>query len=347
MTESIQRIVLASRPDGAPCSENFTLEQVPMPALADGQFLVRVIYLSLDPYMRGRMDDAKSYAPPVAIGGVMVGGAVAEVVDSKHAGFAAGDLVVGSFGWCSHAVSDGDGVRKIDPHLAPISTALGVLGMPGFTAYVGLKLHGRPQPGETLVVGAATGAVGSVVGQLAKLQGLRVVGVAGGAEKCALAVEAFGFDACLDHRAPEFEEQLARACPDGVDVYFENVGGRTLKAVLPLMNQSGRIPVCGMISWYNDGALGQGALDDPGALPRLWGTILVRRLAVTGFIVSDHVGHFGDFAREVGAHFRDGRISYRETITDGLEHAPEAFIALFRGANVGKQLVRVSDEPTA
>lgn len=346
MTKSMQRIVLASRPDGVPRSENFRLEEVSMPAPAEGQLLVRVIYLSLDPYMRGRMDDAKSYAEPVAVGGVMVGGGIAEVVGSEHPDFAAGDLVVGSFGWCSHTLSDGVGVRKIDPDLAPLSTALGVLGMPGFTAYVGLKLHGRPQAGETLVVGAAAGAVGSVVGQLAKLQGLRVVGVAGGAPKCALAVDAFGFDACLDHRASGFEKDLARACPDGVDIYFENVGGRTLKAVLPLMNRFGRIPVCGMISWYNDGGLGQRAVDEPGGLPSLWGTVLIQRLAVTGFIVSDHAEHFGGFAREVGEYVRSGRLHYRETITDGLERAPEAFMALFEGGNIGKQLVRVGDDPT-
>jgi len=249
---SHRRIVLASRPNGMVSPANFRLEEAPIPEPGPGEMLVRTLWLSLDPYMRGRMDDAKSYRDPVPIGGTMEGGTVGQVVASDNPRFAPGDYVLTHSGWCSHAISDGKGVRKLDPEQAPIQTAVGVLGMPGLTAYVGLNEHGRPQAGETLVVGAATGAVGAVVGQLAKIAGLRAVGVAGGAEKCAYAVEELGFDACLDHHAAAdagaLSEQLAKACPDGVDIYYENVGGKTLEAVIPLMNQFGRIPVCGNIA---------------------------------------------------------------------------------------------------
>ena len=252
--------------------------------------------------------------------------------------------------WQSYTLSDGEGVRKLDPSIAPLSTALGVLGMPGITAYVGLNIHGQPKSGETLVVGAATGAVGSLVGQLAKHQGLRVVGVAGGLEKCAYAVDQLGFDACVDHRdvgsVDQLRQRLAKACPEGVDIYFENVGGKTLEAVIPLMNMFGRIPVCGMIGWYNDGGLGAGNTDGPNRLPQLWRSILVNRLNVRGFIVSDHYEHFPQFLRDVAPLVRDGTIIYRETVADGLASAPEAFINLLKGGNFGKQLVAVSNDPT-
>ncbi len=277
----------------------------------------------------------------------MEGGCVAQVVTSRNPKFAPDDYVTHRFGWVSHAVSDGQGVRKLDRSLAPLSTALGVLGMPGLTAYAGLHEHGRPMPGETLVVGAATGAVGSVVGQLAKIAGLRVVGVAGGAEKCAYAVEELGFDACLDHRAGDaatLREALAAACPKGVDIYFENVGGKTLEAVIPLMNMFGRIPVCGMISWYDLGGLGAGGAPGPNLLPRVWRTILVQRLSVRGFIVTDHADRFRDFVKEVSGYIRDGRLKYRESVTEGLENAPAAFIGMLEGGNFGKTLVKVGAE---
>jgi NADPH-dependent curcumin reductase CurA len=343
----MKRIVLARRPEGHPTPQNFRLEEAPVPEPGEGEILVRVIWLSLDPYMRGRMDEAKSYAQPVPLGGTMEAGCVAQVVESRNPKFAPGDYVTHRFGWCTHAVSDGKGARKLDPKAAPLSTALGVLGMPGLTAYAGLNEHGRPKAGETLVVGAATGAVGSVVGQLARIGGLRAVGVAGGPDKCRFAVEELGFDACLDHRAaPDaaaLRDQLAAACPDGVDIYFENVGGKTLQAVIPLMNPFGRIPVCGMIAWYDLGGLGLGEVPGPNLLPRVWRTILVNRLAVRGFIVTDHADRFRDFITEVGAHVRDGRLKYREHVTEGLDNAPAAFIAMLKGGNFGKTLVKVSD----
>lgn len=346
--ETMQRIILAARPDGEPKPSDFRLETGDIPVPSDGEMLVKMIWLSLDPYMRGLMDDAKSYAQPVPIGGTMVGGAVGKVVQSNLPGFQVGDIVTGRFGWQSHALSDGQMVQKIDPDAAPISTALGVLGMPGITAFVGLNDHGRPKAGETLVVAAATGAVGSLVGQLGKAYGLRVVGVAGGADKCRFATEELGFDACIDHRAaPDargLRKLLAAACPDGVDIYFENVAGKTLKAVVPLMNEQGRIPVCGMISWYNSGGLGAGNTAGPNLLPQVWRTILVKRLSVRGFIISDHYDRFPAFIKEVSEHIREGRVKYRESISDGLEKAPDAFIELLRGENFGKQLVRISKD---
>ncbi|MEP1208934.1 MAG: NADP-dependent oxidoreductase [Rhizobiaceae bacterium] len=346
----MQRIVLAARPQGAPKASDFRLETVPMPEPGEGEFLARTIWLSLDPYMRGRMDESKSYAAAVEIDAPMEGGCVAEVIASNNPKFAVGDIVQDYFGWQSHAVSRGEGARKLDPSVAPISTAVGVLGMPGITAYVGLNTHGRPKSGETLVVGAATGAVGSLVGQLAKAQGLRVVGVAGGADKCAYAVDELGFDACLDHRAAAdakaLRKQMAEACPDGVDIYFENVGGKTLEAVMPLMNVHGRIPVCGMIGWYNAGMLGAGIVDGPNLLPKIWRTILVNRLSVQGFIITDHYDQFPNFIREVSALVADGKVVYRESIAEGLENAPQAFMKLLEGGNFGKQLVAVSDDPT-
>lgn len=317
MQTEMRRIVLAKRPQGAPTAEDFRLETVPMPVPGEGEVLARILYMSLDPYMRGRMDDAKSYAPGVAIDAPMGGGCVAQVEISNAEGFASGDIVTGMMGWASHWVAEAKGLQKLDPDTAPISTALGVLGMPGLTAWTGLNEYGRPKEGETLVVSAATGAVGSVVGQLGKIYGLRVVGVAGGAEKCAYAVETLGLDACVDHRAaPDakaLREALSAACPDGIDIYFENVGGKTLEAVLPLMNVGGRVPVCGMIAWYNSGGLGAGG--QPGAsdetegagLRKLWRTILVNRLSVNGFIVFDHYHRYPAFAKEVGGHLRDGR----------------------------------------
>ncbi|NKB52903.1 MAG: zinc-binding dehydrogenase [Rhizobiaceae bacterium] len=350
MPQTMQRIVLAARPQGAPKATDFRLESIDMPEPGPGEFLVKTLWLSLDPYMRGRMDDSKSYAASIAIDAPMEGGCVGEVIASNHPKFAVGDFVEDRLGWQSHAISKGQGVRKLDPSIAPLSTAVGVLGMPGITAYVGLNTHGRPKSGETLVVGAATGAVGSLVGQLAKAQGLRVVGVAGGAEKCTYAVEQLGFDACLDHRAAEdasaLRSQLAQACPDGVDIYFENVGGKTLEAVLPLMNVHGRIPVCGMIGWYNAGALGGSISSGPNIMPKVWRTILVNRLSVQGFIITDHYDQFPNFLKEVSALIAQGKVVYRESIAEGLESAPQAFMKLLEGGNFGKQLVAVSPDPT-
>ena len=343
MTE-MKRIVLAARPQGAPKPSDFRLETGAVPRPSEGEFLVRVIWQSLDPYMRGRMDDAKSYAKSVGIGETMEAGCVGEVLTSNHDGFAQGDIVVGRFGWTTHAVSDGAGVRKVDPSLAPIQTALGVLGMPGFTAWVGFHEHGRPRAGETLAVGAATGAVGSLVGQLAKAAGLRAVGIAGGPDKCAHAVDELGFDACIDHRAHDEVSDLRRAiaaqAPDGIDVYFENVGAAVTTAVLPLMNDFGRIPVCGMIGWYNGAGL-----DGPNLAPLFWRTILVKRLSLRGFIIFDHDDLFPAFLSDVAPMVADGRVRYRETVAEGLEAAPEAFIAMLKGGNFGKQLVRVGDDP--
>lgn len=344
MTDQMQHITLASRPSGAPTADNFALETASIPTPGAGEVLVRVHYMSLDPYMRGRMDDAKSYAAPVPIGGTMEGGGVGEVIASNADGFAAGDMVLGMFGWTTHAVADPSTLRKLDPQIAPITTALGVLGMPGFTGWHGLMKYGRPKAGETLVVAAATGPVGSMVGQLAKALGLRTVGIAGGAEKCALATETFGFDACIDHRAHDTARSLRAAikdaAPKGVDIYFENVGGKVLAAVMPLMNPHGRIPICGMISWYNAGGLGAGA-DTALSAPALWRPILVNFLSVNGFIISNHWDRFPAFLTEVGPKVQSGEIKVVEDIAQGLENAPKAFMGLLEGKNVGKQIVKL------
>ena len=348
---TMQRIVLAARPQGEPKHADFRLETEPVPAPGIGEALVRVIWLSLDPYMRGRMDDVKSYAEPVQIGSTMEAGCVGEVVTSDDPALPPGSFVEGRFGWTTHAIVRTKGLRRLDPATAPLSSALGVLGMPGMTAWTGLHTHGRAKAGETIVVSAATGAVGSVVGQLARIAGLRVVGVAGGADKCRHAVEKLGYDACLDHRdaadARELRTALAAACPDGVDIYFENVGGKTLEAVMPLMNVGGRIPLCGVISWYNSGGLGQGASEGPNLLPTAWRHILVKRLTVRGFIVTDHWADFPRFLDEVTPLVAAGKIIYPQTVSEGLASAPEAFIGMLRGKNLGKQLVRVSPDPTA
>jgi NADPH-dependent curcumin reductase CurA len=300
--------------------------------------LLRTLYLSLDPYMRGRMSTAPSYAPPVDLGAVMVGGTVSRVEASRHAGFTVGDLVVGYTGWQDYAISDGTGLTKLSSQLDRPTRALGVLGMPGFTAYMGLLDIGRPQPGETVVVAAATGAVGSAVGQIAKLKGCRVVGVAGGAEKCRFAVDGLGLDACIDHHSAELRQQLAAACPKGIDVYFENVGGAVLEAVLPLLNARARVPVCGLIAYYNDDRRSEGV----DQLPMLMRTILTRRLDVRGFIINLEYGsRFGEFFAQMSAWVAEGKIKDREDIVEGLENAPEAFIGMLEGRNFGKLIVRV------
>ena len=340
--QTMQRaIVLNSRPVGEPTSDNFRLRETPLPTPAEGELLLRTIYLSLDPYMRGRMSDAKSYATPVAIGDVMVGGTVSRVQVSKNADFKEGDLVLGFTGWQDHALSDGTGLSKLDPQMKTPSLALGVLGMPGFTAYMGLLDIGQPKAGETVVVAAASGAVGSVVGQIAKLKGCRSVGIAGGPEKCRYVVEQLGFDACIDHRGANFAAELATACPQGIDVYFENVGGAVFDAVLPLLNTAARVPVCGLIANYNDTELPAGP-DRMGLLVR---TLLSRRIRMQGFIIFDDYGHrYGEFRQTMSEWVQAGKIKFREDIVDGLDQAPQAFIGLLKGSNFGKLVVRVARE---
>ena len=339
MSELInRRIVLASRPDGAPNLNNFRLEQCPAPEPANGQVLLRTLWLSLDPYMRGRMSAGPSYAKPVEIGEPMVGGTVNEVLASNRPEFRSHDIVLAYAGWQDYAISDGTGLRKLDPELAPISTALGVLGMPGMTAYSGLLTLGQPKPGETVVVAAASGAVGAVVGQIAKIKGCRVVGIAGGVEKCRYLRDELEFDAAVDHRSPQFAEHLAKACPMGIDVYFENVGGAVWDAVLPLLNNFARIPVCGLISQYNMTELPPGG----DRTPQLFRQVLTRRLSIRGFIVSDFADQTPAFLQDVGTWLRAGKIKFKEDVVDGLENAPEAFIGLLGGRNFGKLLVHVN-----
>lgn len=341
MSDQMQRIALASRPFGVPKPENFRLESAAIPTPGDGEVLVRVHYMSLDPYMRGRMDDAKSYATPVPIGGTMEAGGVGEVIASNSPAFQPGDIAVGRFGWASHGCLPATELRKLDPAHGPITAALGVLGMPGFTGWYGLTELGRPKAGETLVVAAATGPVGSMVGQVARQAGLRTVGIAGGAEKCALAVDMFGFDACVDHRAFETASELRKAiaaeCPKGIDIYFENVGGKVFEAVLPLMNTFGRIPVCGMISGYNQTEVPSG----PDRLPMLWRSVLIKHLSINGFIISNHSDRYPEFLGTIGPKVASGDIAVLEDIADGLENAPATFIRLLSGGNKGKQIVKL------
>ncbi len=335
---SNRRVVLASRPHGAPVEANFRIEQSPIAQPADGQVLLRTVFLSLDPYMRGRMSDAPSYAAPVEVGGVMVGGTVCRVVTSKHPAYKEGDWVLSFNVWQDYAVSDGSDLTPLGKAPTHPSYALGIFGMPGFTAYMGLLDIGRPKAGETLVVAAATGPVGATVGQIGKIKGCHVVGVAGGAEKCRHAVEVLGFDACLDHRAPDFAEQLAKACPKGIDIYFENVGGKVFDAVLPLLNTKARVPVCGIVAHYNDTALPAG----PDRLPSFMGSILRKRINVQGFIIFDDYAHrYDEFFSEMSSWFAAGRVKYREELVNGLEAAPNAFIGLLEGRNFGKLVVRV------
>ncbi|WP_263264299.1 NADP-dependent oxidoreductase [Pseudomonas sp. RIT-PI-S] len=334
------RIVLASRPKGKPSSENFRSETQALPELQDGQLLLRTLWLSLDPYMRGRMSDAPSYAPPVEIGEVMTGGTVSRVEESRHPKFQKGDLVVGITGWQTHAISDGSGLMPLPAGIPQPSMALGVLGMPGMTAFMGLTHIGQPKEGETLVVAAASGAVGSVVGQIAKLKGLKVVGVAGGADKCRYVVDELGFDACIDHRSEQFAEALKAACDKGIDIYYENVGGKVFEAVLPLLNAHARIPLCGLIAHYNEHELPEGK-DRFSLLPRV---LLTKRVRMQGFIVfDDFKDRHSEFFSAMVPWVRDGKIKFREDRVDGLENAPEAFFGLLEGKNFGKLVVKVGD----
>jgi NADPH-dependent curcumin reductase len=333
-----RQITLASRPDGEPRLENFRLKEAAVPTIAEGQVLLKTLWLSLDPYMRGRMSAAKSYAKPVDIDGVMEGGTVSQVVASHHPKFAVGDIVGSRAGWQEFFASDGTGLQRLDPARAPVQTALGVLGMPGMTAYTGLLNIGQPKAGETVVVAAAAGPVGATVGQIAKIKGCTVVGIAGGPEKVAYCRDVLGFDAAVDHRAPDFAASLAAACPKGIDVYFENVGGAVWHAVLPLLNDFARIPVCGLIADYNMTGPPQGSDHLPGMMRQ----VLVRRLHIQGFIVTDYAAQARDFYRDVSGWITEGRIKYKEDVVTGLENAPEAFLGLLKGSNFGKLLVKVA-----
>ncbi|WP_329740410.1 NADP-dependent oxidoreductase [Dyella sp. A6] len=340
MSPAINRqIVLNSRPRGEPTLHDFRLEEQAIPEPGDGQVLSRTIYLSLDPYMRGRMNEGPSYVPPIALGGVMGGGTVSRVVASRHPSFKVGDLVSSFNGWQDYALSDGSDLNLIDSRLAQPSLALSLLGMTGFTAYHGLLNIGKPQAGETVVVASATGAVGSVVGQIAKLKGTRAVGIAGGAEKCRYAVDVLGFDVCIDHRAPDFAAQLAAATPDGIDVYFENVGGAVFEAVLPLLNINARVPVCGLIAHYNATELPAG----PNLVPQLMSRVLTRRILIQGFIIADHFATgFAAFQRDMSPWVAEGKVQMREAFVDGLEQAPQALIDLLAGRHFGKVVVNVN-----
>ncbi len=341
MTDSTnQRIVLASRPVGAPTQENFRLETVEKPEPKDGEVLLRTIYLSLDPYMRGRMSAAESYAKPVEIDAVMVGGTVCQIETSNNPDFKVGEWVLSyTTGWQKYSVSSGEGLLKLGEHPTNPSWALGVLGMPGFTAYMGLLDIGAPKAGETIVVASATGPVGSTVGQIGKIKGCRVVGIAGGEEKCRYAVEELGMDVCIDHKADDFAEQLAAACSNGIDVYYENVGGKVFDAVMPLLNTKARIPVCGLIAQYNATSLPEG----PDRLSKLTGLILTKRLKVQGFIIFDDYGHrYGEFASDMSQWVAEGKIKYREQIEIGLENAPQQLIGLLEGKNFGKLVIEVA-----
>jgi NADPH-dependent curcumin reductase CurA len=327
-------VILSSRPKGAPTLENFAIEEQVMPTPGEGQVLTRTLWLSLDPYMRGRMSDAPSYAAPVEVGAPMTGETVGEVVESRDPRFAPGDIVVGAYGWQSHIVSNADRLVAI-PKGAPYSAYLGVLGMPGVTAYSGMKDIGQPKPGETVVISAASGAVGAVAGQIAQRAGARVVGVAGNADKCLYVQETLGFDDCIDHRAVmDLGAALRDACPNGIDVYFENVGGDLQEAVFPLLNNFGRVIMCGMVAEYND--------TKPRPGPNLM-AVVRKRLRIEGFIVSDKPERFAEWRTLAAPWVAEGSLHFREHVVDGLENAPEAFIELLRGHNFGKLVVRVAE----
>ncbi len=332
MSEKNLQVVLASRPAGKAAESDFRFVEAPVPQPREGELLVRVDWLSLDPYMRGRMNEGKSYAARVELGEVMVGGTVGTVIASRHGRFAEGDKVLGTLGWQRYAVSDGKGLVKLpDPRL-PETVWLGAAGMPGITAWMGLTQIGTPAPGETVVVSAASGAVGSVAGQLARIAGCRVVGIAGGAAKCGYVVAELGFDACVDYKAGPVDAALKAAVPSGIDVYFDNVGGEILDAVLRRVNPGARVPLCGLIAGYDGAEL---------AIRNVY-SLLVNRVRLQGFIVTDRMDLWPGAMTELAGHVASGRIKYRETVAQGLEAAPRAFLGMLRGENFGKQLVRVS-----
>ncbi len=334
-----RRFVLAQRPKGEPNDDTLRLETTDIPTAGEGQMLVRNEYLSLDPYMRGRMSAAKSYAAPVKVGEVMIGGTVSQVVTSNLERFEEGEWVVTLGGWQDYALSDGRGVVSLGKNPEHPTWALGVMGMPGLTAYAGLTQIGQPKAGETLVVAAASGPVGATVGQIGKILGCRVVGIAGGPKKCAHVVETLGFDACIDYKAEGFPAALSKAVPDGIDIYFENVGGAVFDAVMPLLNTSARIPVCGIVSQYNATALPAG----PDRMNLLMGLLLRLRATMRGFIVFDDFGHlYPEFAKAMGGWVKEGKVRYREEVIEGLEQAPAAFVGLLRGEAFGKRVIHVA-----
>jgi len=337
MDNQNRQVLLKRRPTGMPTIADFAITDGPLPDPDDGEVLVRGIYLSLDPYMRGRISAARSYAKPVDIDAVMEGRVVGQVVRSRDAAFGEGDYVFGGFGWQLYSAVPGKGLLKLDPAEAPLSAALGVLGMPGLTAYVGLSEIGRPQKGETVVVSAASGAVGAVAGQLAKRAGAYVVGIAGGTDKCRFVEAELGFDAAVDHRAADLGATLDRACPNGIDVYFENVGGPVQQAVFPRLNDFARMIMCGMVAEYND--------VEPRPGPSLM-SVVRKRIKIQGFIVSDQWQRWGEYRAMAAPLVRSGALKYREDIVDGLDGAPEAFIGLLQGRNFGKLLIRLGADPT-
>ena len=332
-----KQITLVARPSGMPKLSDFKIVESPVPAPGAGEIMVRMLYVSVDPYMRGRMNDAKSYAPPVRIGEVMGAGAVGKVIASQNPQFEAGSVVEGFFGWQEFAISNGAGVRKIDPMLAPVSTALGVLGMPGLTAYFGLLDIGKPRAGETVVVSGAAGAVGSLAGQIARLKGCRVVGIAGSDQKVAWLRDELGFDAAFNYKtAADYAAKLAELCPKGVDVYFDNVGGAITDAVFWHLNTGARIAVCGQIAQYNAAK--------PETGPRLLGHLIVKQARAEGFLVFQFASRYGEGLKQMAEWLKTGKLKYREQFVDGIENAPQAFIGMLKGENTGKQLVRVADE---
>ncbi|MGJ8690600.1 MAG: NADP-dependent oxidoreductase [Gammaproteobacteria bacterium] len=334
------KVLLAKRPTGEPDDSCFEFSTVETPALQEGQFLIKVNYLSLDPYMRGRMNDMKSYADPLQIGDVITGESVGTVIESRSSKFAVGDKVAAHKGWQTYIVVDDNapGIMKVDLDNGTLSAHLGVVGMPGRTAYFGLTELGKPQAGETLVVAAASGAVGSVVGQIAKIKGLRVVGIAGGPEKCRYVKEELGFDECIDYKAGNLAQELAQACPKGIDVYFENVGGEVTKAVAPLLNEGARVPICGYVSHYNDKDMTK--IELPADIFKKLEHVPENRF----FVVTEWFDRWPEATKQLGAWVKEGRIKYRESVGEGIENAPELFRGLLKGKNFGKQLVKISEE---
>ena len=338
-----KKIILKQRPVGEPKFEDFELIEEKTRDPNSNEVLIKTIYMSLDPYMRGRMNDAKSYAKAVEIGEEMEAGAVSQVIKSNSSKFKEGDFVEGRTGWQDNPTVNEKKLRLLDPNMAPLSTAIGVLGMPGTTAYVGMKNFAKPQKGETLVVSAASGAVGGTVGQIGKIYGCKVIGIAGTNEKCDYTKEVYSFDECINYKDPSFKENLKEACKDGVDIYWENVGGSSFDAVMPLFNDFARIPVCGLISFYNLTSL---KLDGPDRLPLLFRQLLTKRMMYKGFIVFDHYDQRQESIEEMSKWIKEGKLKYKEDFIDGLEKAPEAFIGLLNGKNFGKLIVKINEDPT-
>jgi len=331
-----QQIILVSRPKGMPTDENFAIVETPIPQPKEGEVLIQTLYLSVDPYMRGRMSDRKSYVPPYELNGVVGGGAVGRVLQSKSPSYREGDIVLGNYGWQRYAVASADQLQKVNPELAPITTALGVLGMPGLTAYFGLLDIGQPKEGETVVVSGAAGAVGMTVGQIAKIKGCRVVGIAGSDEKTAYLVQELGFDEAINYKTTtDLREDLKAACPNGVDIYFDNVGGTISDAVMTMLNYQARIPLCGQIALYN--------LEKPDVGPRMQTQLLITSSLMKGFIVRDYASRFEEGISQLAQWVREGRLKYKENIVEGFENTIKAFLGLFTGENLGKQLVKVAD----